>query len=622
MILGLMLAFAVGGGSQGEAPATPRATIHSAADLPQRPFALDAAPSAAFLDAGFLQQTVPALRSGAEHVLAEDVIEDPAVLSRLRFGLAAIATLQGRPADAQRLIAEQRAAETKPQLKAIGFLLDDAITVGAQAPEAERCTKAAARITDMLNGAPPEVVREEALVRYGRVQVASPGYFAGAAAGSLDPGYAATHSVNLMQGMLLAIWRLEALGLPPCRGPMARALADWLNAPGHKAADIWATREPAPDLFAEAKSVTVAIWDSGFDTDLFADRLAIDPAEPLDGRDNDGNGVVDDIHGPTFDFRLMPTPFSLPPLTKGLAGRLGLQLALDKGERDIGYGLETPEASLFAQRARDASADEQAEDVDGSIEEAGRGHGTAVASIVARDAPWVRLYNVSALPWDVRPRPVPSTEPEIARWVALMPGLGARMRGAGIRIVNMSWEVDAAADADSLLESGLETDPERARLRAQAMYRQIASALRALIEACPDILFVTGAGNSNQSDEVLAAVPQSFRLPNLIVAGATAGSGRATTFTTFGKTVKIYALGENIPITVPGGAIMRGQGTSFASPGVAHAAAAMLAVNPALSPPELIEGILDTATDGDTGIRLLHTGHAVEWARAHRKARS
>ena len=79
MILGLMLAIAVGGGSQGEAPAAPRTIIHSAADLPQRPFALDAAPSAAFLDAGFLQQTVPALRSGAEHVLAEDVIEDPKV---------------------------------------------------------------------------------------------------------------------------------------------------------------------------------------------------------------------------------------------------------------------------------------------------------------------------------------------------------------------------------------------------------------------------------------------------------------------------------------------------------------------------------------------------------------
>lgn len=592
-------------------------TIRSAADLPSTTFKLDAPPSAAFLEPVFASQTVPALRAEAERVLATYVIEDPAVLQRLRQGLASIAILQGRPAQAQALINVQRAAETKPQLRAIGFLLGDAIAVGAQAAETKRCAMAVVRINDLLDAAPPEVVREEVLVRYGRIQVASPGYYAGGAA-RLDEIFKVRGSINLMQGLMLATWRMEAMSLPPCREPITEALAAWLSAPKHQAVDIWSLREPSAAAFENAAPVTVAIWDSGFDLNLFADRLAIDPAEPADGLDNDGNGVVDDVHGPTYDYRLLPTPFPLPTLSDFLAPRLAFQLAVYKGERDVGYGLDTSEARFFVQRARQASSAEQGEDVDSASEIGGRSHGTAVASIIGRKAPWVRLYNIYALPWGERPGPMPYSEPEIARWVALMPGIGARMRGAGVRVVNMSWEVDAPGFTDALIRSGLETDPARARVRGKAMYDQVAPALRSLIESCPEILFVTGAGNSNQSDEILAAVPQTFRLPNMIVAGATAGSGRATAFTTFGETVGIYAMGENIPIALPGGITMRGQGTSYAAPGVAHAAAAMLAVNPSLTPAELVTGLKDTATDGEGGLKLLHLGKAVSWAQARK----
>jgi len=598
-------------------PQAERPVIRSDADLPPTPYVLDALPSAAFLDPDFLARTVPALRAEAERVLADYDIQDPAVLQRLRQGLASIAVLEGRPADARPLIEAQRAAETKPQLQAIGFMLGDAIAEGAQAPEDRHCDAAAARITSLLDAARPEVVREEVLVRYGRIQVASPGYYAGGAV-RLDEIAQTRGSITLLQGLMLANWRLEATMLPPCREPITRILAAWLSAPEHKAVDIWAEREPAASVFEGAAPVTVAVWDSGFDTSLFADRLAIDPAEPLDGIDNDGNGVIDDVHGPTFDYRLLPTRFPLPPLSDFLAPRFAFELAVDKGERDLGYGLDTQEARFFAQRAREASTVEQADDVLSAGEIGARSHGTAVASIIARDAPWVRLFNLYALPWGEQPGPMPFSEPEISRWVALMPGIGARLRGAGVRVVNMSWGVFGDEFADALLQGGLETDPERARVRGRAMYDQVASALRTLIEACPDILFVTGSGNSNQSDEILAGVPQTFRLPNVVVAGATAGSGRATVLTTYGDTVSLYALGENIPITMPGGIMMRGEGTSYAAPGVAHAAAAMLAVNPALSPAQLVEGLKATATDGEGGLRLLHLSHAVDWAKARR----
>ena len=82
----------------------------------------------------------------------------------------------------------------------------------------------------------------------------------------------------------------------------------------------------------------------------------MDPAEPLDGKDNDGNGVVDDSFGPTFDYHLRPTSAELPPPSAFLAARLGLQMAIEKGQLDLNYGDDTADARFFAQRAREASA--------------------------------------------------------------------------------------------------------------------------------------------------------------------------------------------------------------------------------------------------------------------------
>lgn len=592
-----------------------RPVIRSAAEAPAYDVRLSSLPSEAFLSPGFMEQTVPGLRQEAERLLSDYDIQDPVVASRLRSGLAAIAILEDRPDDARRLIGELRASETKPQLQAIGFLLGDGIA--ASDPVGE-CAAAADHIAALLGSAAPEVIREEVLVRYARIQVASPAYYAGTAVGAVDPIYQTKGSLDLLQGIALVHWRMEALTLPPCREPIAAALSAWLNDPAHQPRDIWAERAVSSAEIPDPAPVVVAIWDSGFDVSLFADRLAFDPAEPLDGRDNDGNGVVDDVHGPTFDYRLMPTSYPYPMPSSFMASRLGLQYAVEKGDRDLSYGLDTPEARFFAERGRNASASEQGDDVLGAAEFGGRSHGTAVSSIIARDAPWVRLYNVYALPWGEFPRRMPYSEPEISRWASLVPAIGARMKGAGVRVVNMSWLVDAAGFADALVDSGLETDRERALVRGQAMYDEIVPALRAMMEASPDILFVVGAGNSNQADEVLAAAPQSFGLPNMIVVGATAATGRATTFTTFGPSIDLYGLGENIQVTVPGGQTMRGQGTSYASPFVVHAAAAMLAANPALSPAEVVEGLTSTATLNDAGLKLVNEAEAVRWAAERR----
>lgn len=591
-----------------------QAPIRSRADLPPTAYKLSGKPSIAYSGQPFLMETLPSVRREAEQLLQSGRVEDPVIAQQLRAGLAAIAILQNRPADADRLIAAQRAADAKPQLRQVGLLLLD---LAAANPVGTDCTAAAARLSDRLARAEPAVVRDELVARYGDVQTASLPYYAGAAAYMVDDSAAATGSIDLIDGLYMARWRVIAERIPPCRAALTPLFQAWLNAPANRAANIWPAREPDARLLAKAAPVTVAVWESGFDYGLFPGQLALDPAEPLDGKDNDGNGVVDDVHGPTYDANFHPVAGELPPLSPFLASRLGLQMAIEKGQLDLNYGEDSADARFFAARAREASAEEQTEDMLGTAEFLARTHGSWVASVIADGAPFVRLYALNAYPQGANPKPIPFVEEDAARWVALMPKLGVRLRGAGVRIVNMSWAFTVDNIRSGLIESGAEADPGRATERAKGIYTTLSGPLAAMIRDNPDILFIASAGNSNRTGRELAAIPQTLSSPNLLVVGATGSGGHPTSFTTFGDDVKLYALGEAVRVRVPGGMVMKASGTSFSGPMVARAAAAMLAVNPKLTPPQLIQGLQATSTGGDGGLRLLHSGQAVEWATRH-----
>lgn len=593
-----------------------RTTVRTEAELPASRFTLDGKPSAAFLDDMFLAKTVPVLRVAAEQLLANSEIQNPAIMQRVRNGLASIALLQNRPTDAARLLAEQRAAETKPQLKMIGQALLDASASGLAARPTQRCAAASARLRALLAAADPAVARDEVLQVSARAQLASGPYYAGTLADILDPSTASRGSVGLLDGLRMAQYRALATLVPPCRAGLTAVAQDWIGDPRHRPANFWTARQPDTAVFGNAKPVVVAVWDSGVDESLFAGQMALDPAEPLDGRDNDGNGVIDDIHGPTFTARLVPDPASLTLPSSKLTARLGFQMALDKGEHDLAYGKDTQEARMFAVRGREASAADQALDVEGSHEQSGRSHGTMVASEIADGAPFVRLYNVRVLAFDTAAVPTDSGEDLLNRFATMVGPVVDRMRKAGVRVANLSWGLGEQEIIDGLMDFGFETDPARAKQRAEAVYRRNREAMKAAISAAPEILFVLAAGNSNQPDDIQGDVPQTLGLPNIIVVGAAGSGGQPTTFTTFGKLVDVYARGDDVPVRFPGGMSASWSGTSMAAPLVARAAASMLAVNPNLTTSQLIAGLKQSSTPGEGGMLLINARQAVSWAGA------
>ncbi len=595
------------------ASAADRPAIGTRSDLPPIRFRF-AAPPSTLMDRDEFAAMLPAVRTEAERLLRDYEIKDATITADLTLGLAAIAVLDGRTADADRLVAQFRTLQTKPQGKAIGaLLLDLAVTAAASGGG---CDAAAGRLTQRLKGVQPEVIRDQLIQSYAGLQTASVPFLAGTAVGLFDPVAKERGSLDVLQALRLAYFRVSATVIPPCRAQLTAAARVWIDTPANRPIDIWPERQPPAAAFVAAHPVTVAVWDSGFDMTLFPGQLARDPAEPMDGRDNDGNGDIDDTSGPTYDTALKPRASTIMPPSGWLRGRLGATVALAKGELDLNYGLDTAEAGLFAAFSRSASAGEQGEAFLALLENGARVHGTACASEIADGAPYVRLYNVAALPWgrDKNREEIAYDEATVTRWTDAINRLAVRFKGAGVRVVNMSWGLTADEITEQLLDHKLEIDPAKAKARGMAMQKKIGDALEKLMRMASNTLFVVAAGNSNQADDVQSDSVQRLKLPNLLIVGATGTNGRPTNFTVFGPSIGVYAQGDAVPLRWPGDLAVRMSGTSMAAPIVARAAAQMLAVNPTLTAANVRAGLVATAT-GE--LKLLHPAAAVTWATRH-----
>lgn len=84
-------------------------------------------------------------------------------------------------------------------------------------------------------------------------------------------------------------------------------------------------------------------------------------------------------------------------------------------------------------------------------------------------------------------------------------------------------------------------------------------------------------------------------MPNLLTVGAIDDHDKLTAFSTMGKNVELYANGHRVESLIPGGQKVKFSGTSMAAPQVTNLAAKILALNPKLTPTQVIEAIKNNA---------------------------
>jgi len=184
-------------------------------------------------------------------------------------------------------------------------------------------------------------------------------------------------------------------------------------------------------------------------------------------------------------------------------------------------------------------------------------HGTAVASILAREAP-----NAALIPYRY-PRP------DMAR----LGDAVARAAAAGARVIAMPLGSRRAEDWTAFAD--------------------------ALAQA-PDLLAIVSAGNDGRDIDAEPLWPAALDLDRMIVVTSADGFGRLAQGSNWGaRSVDLMVPAENQPVVDHRGARGSTSGSSYAVPRVAALAARLLAADPGLSADALKAAIYDRAVARD-----------------------
>jgi subtilisin family serine protease len=337
-------------------------------------------------------------------------------------------------------------------------------------------------------------------------------------------------------------------------------------------ADIWTPRQFSIAANAKASEVGVAVWDSGVDLALF--------------KTTPGRGIA-------IDAESRPSTHLLRPLGDASARWPELK-QLVKGSMDLRAALDTEDARKLKQAVGSLKAD-QVKAFQEDLSLAGvYTHGTHVAGIAVQGNPFARVFAATML-WSHKLEPALPTEAQAQRTAEAYQRVVNAFKADNIRVVNMSWRYGAGAYEGALAWHNVGANPEERKVLARKLFAIERDALRKAIASAPNILFVAGSGNEDNSADFAEYIPAGFQLPNLITVGAVDTAGEETSFSTFGKTVVVHANGFEVDSYLPGGDRVKFSGTSMASPQVANLAAKLLALKPELTVAQVKDAILKGA---------------------------
>jgi subtilisin family serine protease len=323
--------------------------------------------------------------------------------------------------------------------------------------------------------------------------------------------------------------------------------------------DRWSERLVTLPATAPGKPVVVGIWDSGVDMALFK-------ASPQRGLafDDDGKAVPD----------------LLRPLGEAQARWPQLK-RLVKGSLDLRAALDTEEARQLKQTMGQLKPDQARAFHEDLALASLYTHGTHVAGIAVAGNPFAQVYPV-AMHWSHSAIPTKPTEAIARQHAANYGRIVDAFKAAHVRVVNMSWRYGPGFFESALAFHGVGKDAEDRKKLAQQLFDIERDALKAAFQSAPEILFVAGAGNEDNSADFVEYIPAGLELPNLITAGAVDRAGEETSFSTFGKTVVVHANGFEVDSVIPGGEHLKLSGTSMAAPQVTNLAAKLFALDPKL----------------------------------------
>jgi subtilisin family serine protease len=583
--------------------------IETAADLPRVDFDLKAKPSEILIERGErLEQLMASVAADATELLEKYEITDGSTRSGLLNALNTIAFLRKDWDRVLELGQQVRAAENKRANQLLTNQSTDAwataaLKVGDDDSGAFR-EALGMEYRKRLSGMPFDVVEDSLQASVSQFDIVTADLIKGQVTAQFDPNAEARNFV-VDRGFAAALLNVvKTAEIISQKDILASVMREYLTANAKEKQDLWSERLVDLSDMDGLTPVVTTVWDSGTDISLFPGQRWINEAELANGKDDDENGFTDDLSGIAFDVKNQPASGSLMPLPESDYEDLETSLDWIVGSMDLQANIDSEEAREFKKLMTSFSSEE----VQPFLLRIGRlglyTHGTMTAYTTVENNPAARLMFVR-FTFDVKPVPDPFDEVYAESFVEYIKTTFAYLREAESRVVNLSWRMTTPMIEGSL--APIEPDTEKRRERALAIFNTMSVAMEAEIKASPDILFVAGAGNEDEDVDFVKSFPAGFNLPNVITVGAVDITLQPASFTSFGKSIDLYANGFEVKTRMPGGKKTMISGTSLAAPMVSNLASKLLAVDPSLSVKQVRELIESTATEeGEQKIRVIH----------------
>ena len=603
------------------ASAAGRIKITKLADLPPRTYEVKGKPSELIRDDAAMLTLAAKVETDIRADLARFDIEDASTLRRLYGTLLDSAILKKDFKTARDLIDRIRNLQEKPAEKLTSGLVTGALVDALDKPGDAFAKTFRENLDKALAPLPFADVQNNLKSTKAGAEILSANLIAGSVASTIDPVAAdGKISQDFASEMIRSAYLLAYF--VPNKDVIAQAFAARLDAnKSEKKADIWADHDVTLDSSAELTPVVVGIWDSGSDVRIFKDRLFVNSREiPGNGKDDDGDGYVDDVNGIAWTLHSDISTDLLLPI--GDVATVDSKYKADmKGIVDLEANVDSPEAAALRKKMAGLPQADVKPFLEGLNQYGMYAHGTHVAGIAVRGNPAARIIVVRNT-FDHHLIPEKPTIEQARKDASAMVRSVEFMRRRATRVVNMSWGGDLKSIDNALEQNGFAGTPEERRDLAKKIYDVSYKALYNAVKDSRQVLFVIAAGNSDNDVKFEDVFPSSFQLPNVIVVGAVDQAGEQTSFTSFGN-VDVYANGFEVESFIPGGETMKLSGTSMAAPAVTNLAAKIFAIAPGLTPAQAREMILNGSRSNKVGskdVRLIDPKATLALAQASSRA--
>jgi subtilisin family serine protease len=573
--------------------------VHSQADLPRATYPVTGSVSTLLQsDDSVFDSTVSKAAADLNALFSDYDIKDNATLISMLAAKLSLQELKGDAAGGLQTISRIRELQSKTDLKLTACLFDEAILKAQQSVPAKQGTEYEQKVEsiyrDAVNALRWDLVQDVIKSARSISGLFSESFLLGDAQEKLQPEIDKSGSLSRESVYALLNTRANLRIKLPLNSIRVNVLKAYVAAHDTQKPDIWAAREVTLSSEDHPQKVPVGIWDSGFDPAVYPGHLYV----YANSAPYPAQGLAFTDEGNPSDSALYP----LSPEQKQQYPEISEDL---EAISDLQAGVETPVTESFKKRLTTMSKD----DVKTMFERlsffGNMAHGTHVAGIAIKGNPAAQLVVFRFNDGLSRELHFPPSTDWAHRMAANFKRIGQFCAEHKVRVVNLSWGDDPQEFEEWLARTkGNQTADER-KQEALELFSVWKQAIIDAMNAAPDTLFVTAAGNADSDAGFLEDVPSSLELPNVITVGATNEAGDATSFTSYGKTVVVYASGYHVESFIPGGKKVKFSGTSMAAPQVTNLAAKLFATDPSLTAVEAKELIISGSTLSADGKRKL-----------------